>query len=124
MKKQSNPMPEEIIRQYEEEKMFNEKRKQGRIYKDHIELLGFKGVDKVTGFHGVIDCISFDLYGCVQASLRPPVDKEGKIKDSYWFDITRLEIDKSRRVMDPPNFRKGYIAEGRKGAAPKPSNGC
>lgn len=31
----------------------------------HIDLLGLKAEDKVTGFKGVITTLSFDLYGCV-----------------------------------------------------------
>ena len=33
----------------------------------HLELLGQKVEDKVTGFRGVVTTISFDLYGCIQA---------------------------------------------------------
>lgn len=90
-------------------------------YERHIELLGFKAVDKVTGFSGVIDSICFDLYGCIQASLKPGVDKDGKPVDGYWFDVTRLKIDQTSRVVDFPNFYEGYVSEGRKGAAVKPS---
>ena len=89
-------------------------------YKRHIELLGYKAKDKITGFSGVIDSICFDLYGCVQASLKPPVDKDGKIPEAYWFDVTRLEIKTNKRVVDMPDFYQGYVAEGKKGPADKP----
>lgn len=87
-------------------------------YSRHIELLGCKAEDKVTGFKGTIDSICFDLYGCVQASLKPSIDSEGRIPDGYWVDITRLKVGK--RVMAVPNYYEGYIAEGKKGAADKP----
>ena len=90
-------------------------------YERHIELLGFKAKDKVTGFTGVIDSVCFDAYGCIQASLKPPMNKDGQIPDGFWFDVTRLEIDTKKRVVEMPNFYKGYVAEGRKGAAVKPS---
>ena len=90
-------------------------------YKRHIELLGFRGTDKITGFTGVIDSTCFDLYGCIQVSLKPPIDKEGKIPESFWFDVTRLSIDTTERVVALPNFYEGYVAEGKKCAASKPT---
>ena len=89
-------------------------------YARHIELLGFRGEDKITGFCGVIDSVCFDLYGCIQVCLKPPIDKDGKLPESYWFDVTRIEIDTSNRVVAMPNFYQGYVAEGKKGAADKP----
>lgn len=87
---------------------------------NNVDLLGFNAEDKVTGFKGVITTMSFDLYGCIQAAITPKVDKGGNILDGRWFDITRLKIGK-RCAMEVPNFSKGYIAEGRKGAAEKPA---
>jgi hypothetical protein len=89
-------------------------------YRKHIELLGYKAQDKVTGYKGVIDSVCFDLYGCVQVSLKPPMDKDGKIQSGHWFDVTRLEINTKKRIVDMPNFYEGYVAEGRKGPAEKP----
>lgn len=90
-------------------------------YERHINLLGYKAKDKVTGFSGTVDSVCFDLYGCIQISLKPGVDKDGKIPDGFWFDVTRLDIDvEGGRVVDFPNFYEGYVAEGRKGAANKP----
>lgn len=86
----------------------------------HMDLLGLKAKDKVTGFTGVIATMSFDLYGCVQAVLTPPVDKDGEMKDGKWFDVTRLKILDDTPVMDQPDFSKGYIAQGKKGCADKP----
>ena len=91
-------------------------------YERHIDLLGYKAKDKVTGFSGTIDCVSFDLYGCIQISIRPQIDKDGKIPDGHWFDVTRLDIDTSTRIVDLPNFYEGYVAEGRKGPSEKPAN--
>jgi len=90
-------------------------------YKRHIDLLGYKAEDKITGFKGVIDSVCFDLYGCIQVSLKPPVDKDGKIPDSFWFDVTRLKINTKVRIVKLPNFYEGYVAEGKKGAADKPT---
>jgi hypothetical protein len=67
-----------------------------------ISLLGLKARDRVTGFSGVISSVTFDLYGCVQAIVTPPVNAEGKTGEVHWFDIKRLET--GERVMDVPNF--------------------
>lgn len=86
----------------------------------HIDLLGLKCKDSVTGLEGVITCISFDLYGCVQAIVHPGMDKDGNLKDTLWFDVARLKVIDQTPVMEQPDFSQGYIAEGKKGAANKP----
>jgi hypothetical protein len=88
----------------------------------HIGLLGFKVEDKVTKFQGVVASVSFDLYGCVQAVVNPGMDKEGKLKDSQWFDVNRLKVISENPVMDVPNFDFGLQAEGKQGAAEKPGS--
>ena len=93
------------------------------LFHKNINLLGLKATDKITGFSGVIDSISFDLYGCIQAVVKPPLSKDGQISSGNWFDISRLEIDYRERVIEVPNFSKGYIAEGRKGPSDKPMKG-
>lgn len=86
----------------------------------HLELLGMQCKDRVTGLTGVITNIGFDLYGCVQAIVHPGLDKDKKLQDTIWFDISRLEITGKKPVMDRPNFEYGYIAEGKKGGGEKP----
>lgn len=87
---------------------------------NHISLLGLKAKDAVTGFSGVITTISFDLFGCIQAIISPPVDDKGKIPDGRYFDVTRLVILDKRPVMQLPDFDSGYTAEGKKGCSDKP----
>ena len=91
-------------------------------YRKHIDLLGFNAEDKITGFKGVIDSVCFDLYGCIQVSLKPPIDKEGRIPETYWFDVTRVKINTGKRIVEMPNFYEGYVAEGKKGPADKPTS--
>ena len=86
----------------------------------HIAALGHTVTDKVTGFKGVVTCVSFELYGCVQAIVTPPVDEKGEDKAGKWFDVTRLENTGEEPVMGLPNFQEGYIAEGKKGGSDKP----
>ncbi|MTI12140.1 hypothetical protein [Sansalvadorimonas verongulae] len=87
---------------------------------NHIELLGLKAEDSVTGFKGVITSVSFDLYGCVQAVITPPVNKDGEVQSGNWFDVSRIKINGKKPVMQRPDFIAGYIAEGKKGCADKP----
>jgi len=41
----------------------------------HLDLLGHKVTDRVSGFTGVVTSIGFDLYGCIQAVVTPGADK-------------------------------------------------
>lgn len=85
----------------------------------HAEVLGCKARDRVTGFEGVITTLSFDLYGCVQYILSPPMNSSGEIPQGAWFDVNRVEVLNYVPVMKQPDFCKGYVAEGRKGASNK-----
>jgi hypothetical protein len=89
--------------------------------KKHLVLLGLRVEDKVTGMRGVVASISFDLYGCVQAVLNPGLDKDGKPRDQQWYDVNRLKVLSRKPVMELPNFDYGPQAEGRQGAAEKPT---
>ena len=84
---------------------------------EHLELLGYKVEDRVTGFYGVVTTISFDLYGCIQAIVTPSADL--KDQKPEWFDVTRLEILGDVPVMATPDFEKGYVSTGKKGCANK-----
>lgn len=87
----------------------------------HLKLLGVPVRDRVTGFTGVVSSVSFDLYGCVQAVIQPPVDAMGVIPNGLWFDVSRLEII-GDRIMAVPSFDYSPedVAAGRQGAAEKP----
>jgi hypothetical protein len=71
-----------------------------------IDILGFTVRDKVTGFVGIATSIGFDLYGCIQVVVHPPVDdkKPTEIADGRWFDFHRLEVTSKDRVMPLPSF--------------------
>ena len=73
------------------------------IEMETIQLLGSSGKDKVTGFSGVVTSVSFDLYGCICVALAPEV-KDGKLGDSHWFDVQRVEYASDDRVMAVPKF--------------------
>lgn len=79
----------------------------------HFDLMGKKARDVVTNFEGIVECISFDLYGCIQALLRP-IDKGDKV-EARWLDVKRIKILNQKPVMDVPDFTVPEI-----GAAEKP----
>jgi hypothetical protein len=59
---------------------------------EYFSWLGYNCRDKVTGFEGVVDSVSFDLYGCVQVSLLPQQTHGNKDwVPGHWFDVKRVE---------------------------------
>lgn len=66
---------------------------------EEMKLLGLKSKDRVTGFSGVITSISFDLFGCIQALVTPPIGKNDVRGESLWMDTNRLEIMSKIPVM-------------------------
>lgn len=90
------------------------------INDSHFKFLGLKVKDYVTGFERVATTLSFDLYGCIQVIVTPPVDSKGTTPDCKWFDINRVEVLNKKPVMQRPNFSEGYISDGKKGCADKP----
>lgn len=71
---------------------------------EHLKLLGFRVLDVVTGAEGVVESICFDLYGCVQAIVRPKVDEKGILQEGRWFDMKRLKAVSDAPVMPVPTF--------------------
>jgi hypothetical protein len=70
----------------------------------HLELLGFRVRDIVSGMEGVVTSISFDLYGCVQAVVNSGLDKDGQPAEGRWFDTKRLIPISKKPVMAIPTF--------------------
>ena len=90
--------------------------------KEFVEsLLGRKARDQVTNAEGVITSVTFDLFGCIQALLKPPIGDDGKQVPSGWFDIGRLTLICGTPVMKVPDFVVGPIESlTPKGPANKP----
>lgn len=55
------------------------------------QLLGAQVQDKITNFKGVATSIVYMLSGSVQLSVDSGVDKDGKMRDSFFFDVDRLK---------------------------------
>lgn len=85
----------------------------------HFDMLGRSGEDLVTGFSGVVTTLSFDLYGCVQVVLTPKANADKGIREGQWLDVTRVKLHNGQPVMALPDFEKGYVATGAKGASMK-----
>ena len=87
--------------------------------KKHLDLLGHEVKDKVSDFTGVVISMSFDLYGCIQADVRPKKLRkdDGTITQGMWLDVLRLDVVSKKPLMDQPNFEWGDVAEGKKGPA-------
>lgn len=92
------------------------------LIRKHLDMLGLRVEDKITGMTGIVTSVGFDLYGCVQLIVHPGIDKDGKLKDPLWFDVGRIKVLDRNPVMERPNFDFGIEAEGRKGPAEKPSS--
>jgi hypothetical protein len=73
--------------------------------KEYLDWLGYKCRDRVTGYEGVVDSVSFDLYGCVQAGLMPELDDKKEVRPGKWFDIKRLVRLSDARVMSAPEYQ-------------------
>jgi hypothetical protein len=89
-----------------------------RDVKQALQFLGSSQRDVVTGLAGVVTSICFDINGCIQACLKPPLDKDGKIPDGYWIDLDRLQ-ERGQRVM--PAFPYEVPLARRAGPAEKPT---
>lgn len=75
-----------------------------------FKFLGRQCYDIVTKIEGVCDSICFDLYGCIQASLRPDgLNDKGEPKPAYWFDVKRLKMMEAPPVMPCPDFSQPEI---------------
>jgi hypothetical protein len=89
-----------------------------RLEMNDLRLLGLKVRDKITGFMGVCECVSYDLYGCIQATVRPALNEKAEMQEAKWFDTARLEVLSNTPVMEVPGDR---FAVGRTAEAVTPS---
>jgi hypothetical protein len=60
--------------------------------------LGDKVKCKVTGFSGIATQRVENLNGCLQFTVSPPIDKDGKYSDRCCIDVENLEIVKAAAV--------------------------
>ncbi|MCK5613697.1 hypothetical protein KAR91_68165 [Candidatus Pacearchaeota archaeon] len=70
--------------------------------------LGGKVKDKVTGVSGIVTGHCKYLTGCDQYLVQP-VDRKDKLKvlTSAWFDVNRLEVVRSKKIILDVSKDKG-----------------
>lgn len=66
--------------------------------------LGATARDSITGFSGVVVCISYWLNGCQRVTLQPKECREGKPLDYQTFDVQQIEL-----VDAPSETQPGHI---------------
>lgn len=75
--------------------------------------LGVKVVSRINGFHGMIISRAEHLNGCNRYFVLPPVDKDGKMLEGYWFDEGELEVVEQSTVERRNNDRGGFPSKTR-----------
>ena len=69
--------------------------------------LGKRYREKVTGVTGIAIGITHWLTGCDTAGLTQPVQPDGKVPDTCWYDAQRLELVDDGVSIDQPTELKG-----------------
>jgi len=69
---------------------------------------GDEVVTKIASFKGIIDARADHINGCNRYSIQPPVDKDGKMQDGFWFDEADIEVAKEEVVKRSNNDRGGF----------------
>jgi hypothetical protein len=72
--------------------------------------LGAKVKDVITGFTGITTGRCIFITGCVQYSVVPALDSDGKLQDAHWFDEVRLEVLDELAFL--PSTRRVVMAPG------------
>ncbi len=60
----------------------------------------------ISGFKGMITSRSDHLNGCNRYFVNPPVDKDGKLPEGYWFDEAEL-VKLEEPTLKPQNQERG-----------------
>ncbi len=54
--------------------------------------LGTKIKDRITGLEGIAIAKIEYLNGCVQYSIKPKLDKDGKVQEGEWVDSQQIAV--------------------------------
>lgn len=68
---------------------------------------GTKVKSNITGFAGMIIGRADHIHGCNRYMVQPPVDKENKLADAYWFDEMELELIEEPAIKNEKKDRGG-----------------
>ena len=69
--------------------------------------LGDKVKDPVSGFVGIVTSRTEYLYGCIRVCVAPPIDKDGKLRDTGVFDEPQLVVVKRGVIKRGANVTGG-----------------
>lgn len=79
-------------------------------------VLGCVAKDTISGFTGVVVCISEWLNGCKRITIQPQELREGKRIDNDTFDVEQVEL------IEPCKFAKGRPTGGPSIAPVRPAD--
>lgn len=79
--------------------------KNKNTHPDSIQL-GDLVRDRITGFEGVVECISEWLNSCRRITVRPTFLKDNNIIDTVTFDAPQLDIIEAG-YFDKPKIKPG-----------------
>jgi hypothetical protein len=68
--------------------------------------LGDLAQDTITGFEGIVICVSTWLHGCRRLTLQPREIKDGKVVEPATFDEPQLQLV-TKNVFDGSNDTGG-----------------
>ena len=85
--------------------MFWNKTKPTRAYPSEPQL-GDLARDKITGFTGVVECVSYWLNSCRRVTLQPIEMKDGLPVSNKTFDGPQVEVIEAG-YYEKPKFRSG-----------------
>jgi len=55
--------------------------------------MGSEVKDVLTGYRGICSAYTFHLTGCDVIAIKSrELDKDGKVRDPFWVDVTRVEV--------------------------------
>lgn len=69
---------------------------------------GTKVKSNISGFVGMVTSRADHLNGCNRYYVNPPVDKDMKLPDGYWFDEAELEVIEEPKLKPQNNDRGGF----------------
>lgn len=70
--------------------------------------LGTTVRSNISGFQGMVTSRLEHLNGCNRYWVSPPVDKDGKLQDGYWFDEAELVVIGFWKLDRNNNDRGGF----------------
>jgi len=69
--------------------------------------LGDRVKDTVTGFVGIVTCISDWLNGCRRLTIQPEETRDGRPLDAFTFDAEQIKLVKVGAVPGPESEHGG-----------------